>query len=108
VNLNRIHKYDLSVGDNNVNVMLPDGAQILSVAAQHGIVRVWILLDPNIQPKKTYRFTVVGTGWDIQRDALGIFIGTAYDGEFVWHVFARDVLAFDAELARLRAKAGEQ
>ena len=85
----RIYKYDIPI---NGSIMLPAGSQILSVGIQDDQVRVWILLDPDAPKTEAYAFRVVGTGWDVDRDSLGIFIGTVRDGGFVWHVFARGVL----------------
>jgi len=92
----RIYKYDIPI---NGSIMLPAGSQILSVGIQDDQVRVWILLDPDAPKTEACAFRVVGTGWDVDRDSLGIFIGTVRDGGFVWHVFARGVatIAVSAE-----------
>jgi len=88
----RIYKYNLRLGEVN-HLMLPAGSQILSVGVQQGIIRAWILLDHVAPTTEGCTFSIVGTGWDVIRDELGVFIGTVHDHGFVWHVFARHAAA---------------
>ena len=85
----RIHKYQISSPGCVTSLMLPPDAQILSVGVQSSAIHVWILLDPDVPVTETRHFSIIGTGWDVNRGELGDFVGTVHDGEFVWHVFAK-------------------
>jgi len=85
----RIHKYCIGAAGSVTSLLLPAGAQVLSVGVQSRAVYVWILLDPDVPVTETRHFIIVGTGWDVNRNALGDFVGTVHDGGFVWHVFVK-------------------
>lgn len=59
-------------------------AKILTVHAQYGNVILWAEVDTETPLTKRY-FTVCGTGSDVPPDA--IYVGTAFVGPFVWHVY---------------------
>lgn len=81
-----IYKYPLEVADVQ-DVMLPDGAQILSVAMQGQTLCLWAMVDTDLQLKRR-RIVVYGTGHPFG-DANQVFIGTVLmdGGSLVWHVF---------------------
>jgi hypothetical protein len=82
--MGKIWKYVI----NRVDVMcldLPDGAEVLTAAMQNGDITLWILVDPNAELRKR-PFYVVGTGNPFPPEAK-TFIGTVFDGPFVWHIF---------------------
>jgi len=66
-------------------VQMPKGAEVLSVGLQGNDIQVWALVDPSKSTTPRH-FHVRGTG-----HACSIagekFIGTIFDGSFVWHVF---------------------
>lgn len=83
-----IWKFELS--GMRVSIPMPEGAQLLHVAVQDDILRLWALVDPTVAPvERTFR--VIGTGWSID-DAYAEklrHVGTTLTegGEYVWHVF---------------------
>lgn len=87
-----IHKYQLSL-IRLQPIALPKNAEILHVAVQRGVLCIWAMVTvPKTDDDWTERwFEVFGTGDKISTD-MGIdrqHIGTALDGNFVWHVFER-------------------
>ena len=89
-----IHKYEIPVAGGEV--IMPSGAKILSVGAQGGSLFLWAEVDTEryTQPKC---IEVFGTGDEIpyNRKISREFIGTAFMGPFVWHVYEADVLLPD-------------
>lgn len=79
-----IWKYPLALVDHMQVVIMPTGAEVLSVAIQHGVPTLWAQVDT--KPICTRLFVVVGTGHRLPEVPLK-FIGTVIDGRFVWHVF---------------------
>lgn len=68
-------------------ISLPEGAQLLTVAEQHGEVVLWARVDDTRPP--VYRDVyLVGTGTEVPEEA-GAFIGTAVcaGGSLVFHAF---------------------
>lgn len=83
--MKKVFKYPLPAGTMTTKVRMPRGAELLHVAMQHGDVTVWALVDDD-NSRVNRRITVIGTGWDVE-EGSGKFVGTAFDGAFVWHVF---------------------
>jgi len=86
----RIWKYELSVTDMQ-RVMMPPGAELLSVANQGGTLCLWAKVDADLPPTDEVWIEIIGTGNEIPTD-MGIdrnFIGTVLQNPFVWHVFER-------------------
>jgi len=78
-----IHKFPLfRIGQVNEVEMARDAIP-RRVAMQDGVLCMWAEVDTDT-PKKTRRFSVVGTGRPIHEN--GSYIGTCDDGPFVWHV----------------------
>ncbi len=67
-------------------VDLPRDAEILSVGVQDQGVFLWALVDPDAVMEEK-RFYVYGTGHEVEDRQLKKFIGTIFQGQFVWHVF---------------------
>ena len=83
----KIFKYTLQPLTRDVDVKMPHGARLLTVANQGGdTVCVWAEVDTR-QPLVTRRFALVGTGEDFT--GLGIYVGTAHEvaGYLVVHVY---------------------
>jgi hypothetical protein len=64
-------------------ISMPRGALLLSFQDQHGQLCLWAAVDP-AEPMELRRFRLAGTGHPI---AGGVYVGTAQQGEFVWHLF---------------------
>jgi hypothetical protein len=80
-----IWKFHLPV-DDFVRVPMPEGAQILSVQAQHNEIYLWAIVNPQARTIP-HGFAIRGTGHPI--GTVGAFIGTVQmnDCSLVWHVF---------------------
>ena len=84
-----IHKFLIPhrITNSPVNYM-PRGARPLSVGMQGQGLYVWALVDTEA-PAAEHMFAVRGTGNEIKPEVeQGDFIGTVFDGPFVWHVFS--------------------
>ncbi len=80
------YKLPLSISRDPV-VQMPRGAISLSANMQNGWLCVWALVDPDM-PLVDHLFSVLGTGHPVDAmDEQGAFIGTVFDGPYVWHVF---------------------
>jgi hypothetical protein len=81
-----IFKYDLPI-QSNAQLLLPAGAQILSVQSQRGSLCLWALVETEAKLVER-RFAVFGTGHKIPADRM-TFLGTAQfdEGALVFHVF---------------------
>lgn len=68
------------------SIYMPDGAQVLSVGAQHQKVCVWALVNPN-NPVVPRRFVLAVTGHDVP--GHGRFLGTVIleGGGLVFHIW---------------------
>ena len=86
--MKRVYKYPLDIHD-EVVVIMPKGAMVLSVQVQNGSPCLWAAVDPNELTLEERWFRIVGTSYPIQDDVVGGFIGTIqmYDGKLVFHVF---------------------
>jgi hypothetical protein len=69
-------------------VAMPEGARILSVANQNGIICLWAEIADPSAVAKARAIEIIGTGNRFP-DAYRTFIGTVLDGKYVWHVFER-------------------
>lgn len=69
-----------------VDVLMREDAIIRAVGMQdHGIF-IWAETPAHADPLTVTRtFRVIGTGWDVPY--LGTYLGTVFDGPFVWHVY---------------------
>jgi hypothetical protein len=81
-----IWKYPLEVTDYQ-NVRMPEGAEILSVADQYGVICVWALVDPEADLENRM-FYIFGTGNPVSETLPWQFVGSVQQNIFVWHVFA--------------------
>lgn len=71
------------------NLMMPEGAEILSVQTQHNSLCLWALVNPEA-PLQRRVIEVFGTGHSIS-DAERKYVTTAQrdGGKFVWHIFEK-------------------
>ena len=79
-----IWKFPLSLGNEVQPLDMPAGAQVLTVADQHGLPTVWMEVDDKF-PNETRHFRIHGTGHTVEDG--GTYIGTGVGQEFVWHVY---------------------
>ena len=77
-----IFKYGLKLGLNLIE--MPSGAEVKTVADQFGAVTMWAEVDSDAEPEKR-TFDVYGTGLPIPAGLE--YVGTAFCGPFVWHVY---------------------
>ena len=82
----RIWKFGLDVADVQ-QVMMPEGAQILSVQTQMETPQLWALVDPS-RGVEARTIALYGTGHPMPTDP-GRFLGTFQlsDGALVFHAF---------------------
>ena len=81
-------KYPLEITDEQ-NLMMPEGAEILTAQIQGGTLCLWALVNP-AAPKQRRTIEILGTGNpapDVERK----YISTAQmaGGSLIWHVFER-------------------
>jgi hypothetical protein len=85
-----IYKYPLSVTDEQ-HILMPEGAEVLSVQTQHGEPFLWALVKTD-KPNRRRTFHIYGTGNPVPDDEeASRFIGTfqILGGGFVGHVFEK-------------------
>lgn len=79
-----IWKFPLRVAEVQ-EIEAPEGAQIMHIR-EHGIhaqPHAWIACDPDA-PKRKIKIAMCGTGHNVPP---GEYVGTAFEGGFVWHYF---------------------
>ncbi len=89
-------KYDL-VQQARFEVALPRGAKPISVGMQSGWPKLWAIVDVDEMPEPR-AFYMLGTGHPMP-DRLGAFVGTLFDGAYVWHVFEEEYMRAPMEQA---------
>lgn len=84
----KVLKYEFLV-DDGVVVDIPFLGEILSVGTQKSRhVCLWVLVSVPINPARPRKFRVAGTAHHLEDSfTKGNFIGTVFDGPYVWHVF---------------------
>ena len=97
----RIWKYQLRLTGQQ-SLIMPKGAEFLSVQMQGEILCLWALVDEYRGDTETTLITLYGTGHRVPRDP-GEHIATVQcdDGSLVFHVFAAKPYP-SAELSRYR------
>ena len=84
----KVFKYELL--DTTVQaVEFPIGWKLLHVGQQHGVICLWVLVNPEAD-LRSVPIRIVGTGHEISNSHCGTFLGTVllHDGDLVLHVFA--------------------
>jgi hypothetical protein len=87
-----IHKYEIPITGNYVEIELPEDFFFLSLQNQNDRCIMWGETDTNSKKEKI-GFIVLGTGHDIERITenlkmrRGVYVGTVQIGAFVWHIF---------------------
>lgn len=81
-----IWKFELVLEDGQ-GVGMPQGAQLLHVAEQNGVLCLWAIVDPDA-PNVIRHITIRGTGHPCGPECNVVsHIGTVMTPPFVWHVF---------------------
>lgn len=80
-----IFKYPFEIKD-EIQISMPEGAEILAIQIQRGVPCMWALVVPGEQ-EEARRFMIYGTGHEIYKS--GKYIATFQTGSLVWHVFER-------------------
>ncbi len=80
-----IWKFPVDVG--RCTLLMPTGAEILSVQVQRGEAQMWALVDAN-KPSEAREFAAYGTGHPMPSDP-GKFIDTfqVAGGDLIFHLF---------------------
>lgn len=60
----------------------------VTVMMQHGVPRLWYAHDEAMADRR-FLIHCVGTGREADLAALGGYIGSVVDGDYVWHYFLR-------------------
>lgn len=77
-----IYKYTLTISEQQC-IMMPIGAELLTVQEQHGTPCLWANVDDSLL-YDTVPINMTGTGWPHKG---GRYIGTVQINGFVWHYF---------------------
>ncbi len=79
-----IWKFPIEIID-HPSVQMPFGSMVLHAGAQNGNLFLWALVDPD-EPMAERCFAIYGTGRNGPESTTG-YVGTIFDGSFVWHIF---------------------
>ena len=83
----KIYKFPVPLED-IFTIDMPIDSKILSFQEQKGNLVLWTAFWPN-SSREQRKFTLVGTGHDIDMDLVKQYIGTAqlFKGDYIWHLF---------------------
>lgn len=87
--MKKIFKYNISPATCTNTILLPEGAQVLSVEEQYGEIVLYALVDPGA-PTNLVPFRLFGTGHSIAEDiSEHTFVGTVklMSGTLMFHIF---------------------
>lgn len=86
--MTRIFKYPFEI-DDYVTLFLPEGAEVLCVGDQQGVMNLWARVNPANAPTVARKFRVFGTGHPIPDNGLMKYLGTVQQmsGQLIWHMF---------------------
>ena len=93
--MRKIFKYEIPIED-EFELELPKGAQVLTFQIQYGKPVIWAIIDPEEDISEKINFRLFGTGHPIKKNVIGLsYIGTAQmaNGQLVWHLFKERSLA---------------
>lgn len=83
--MSEIWKYELRIADEQI-LEMPEGAELLHVAEQHGTLNLWARVIPTGQDIERRVILIRGTGTPIWSQRHIGSVLTA-GGDLVWHVF---------------------
>lgn len=64
---------------------IPIGAKVVAFQMQNGAMCMWAIVNRDLKLERRY-FFIMGTGNEFESDGTN-YIGTAQEGQFVWHLF---------------------
>ena len=67
-------------------VIMPQGAKILSTNIQDDTICIWAEVDPDATVNEVRNILTLATGQEISTRRQRKFIDTVMDGPYVWHV----------------------
>jgi len=84
-----VWKYELQIQDQQ-SVLLPAGAEVLTVAVQNGVPCLWATVDPS-RGTKVAVVQMRGTGHPMDFEGDAEYVGTLFlhDGKLVFHVWVQ-------------------
>jgi hypothetical protein len=83
-----IYKYPLPFPCDDCELLLPEGAEILTIGLQNGEVQLWAKVDTEAKPVKRWiRFA--GTGHNLTGEEIVRYVSTFFlqGGALVFHTF---------------------
>lgn len=78
-----VYKYILS---RSGEMLLPKNSKVLTVGMQDTNFCIWVEIDKDETLQEHRTFAVYGTGWEME-DREHCYIGTAFEGNYVWHIY---------------------
>ena len=85
-----IYKYPFPAAEQEFEVVLPQGAQILEIGEQRGTMVMWALVDTDPETiGQVRKFRIYATGEAIEHPRTLKPVGTffSHGGVLVWHLF---------------------
>lgn len=83
-----IYKYPFEIS-RNIIIAMPKAARVIRVDKQGSVPCMWAIVNPGNAIEQR-QFVIYGTGQKIDSKITQHYIGTFFDGPFVWHVFQRE------------------
>jgi hypothetical protein len=87
--MKKIWKFTLDLQDDQ-EVEMPSGAELLTVQMQADTICLWAIVDPHTTKRDRRTFYIVGTGHDMPpKVSAANYVGTVQQagGALIWHVF---------------------
>lgn len=85
--MKKVYKYPVPIED-VFKILMPKGAEILSVQSQRGDPQIWALVDPLLEATEERLFRFAGTGHQIVQENLK-YIGSFQNEAqtLIFHIF---------------------
>ncbi len=84
-----IYKYELNAHETPQKISLPEGSIPRHIRVVDHVIYIWIEQDYDTDAiRSDHTFTIYGTGHEFEDpDGLTEYVGTVFQGPFVWHVY---------------------
>ena len=89
--MKKIYKYKLKMEFDNQVVVMPVGARIVHVEAQHGVPCMWAEVDVDAQINKR-QFLIVNTGFVIPNGYRYVGTFMLLGGDYVGHIYENEMI----------------
>jgi hypothetical protein len=83
--MKRVFKYPVEVTD-VFSMLMPEGAEVLTVQVQHGQPQIWALVD-DAKPPEQRVFMISGTGHPMTNSRRYVGSFQMAEGRLMWHLF---------------------